>query len=789
MGKTEDKYLGTWVLGQYHIERILSKGGNGTLYLARQASMDRYAAIKILTSVRDDKEARGRFRVEARAASRLIHPNIITVYNFGELADSTLFLAMEYVAGSNLHDLLDSSGPLPPERAVNVALQCAAALGYAHSRQVVHRDFKPGNVMINPIMDGDYVKVLDFGLARLGGETTITQSGSLVGTPRYMAPEQWQCQTITARTDQYALGQVIWEMLVGQSMVDREAPFECMHVHLNVKIAPPSQLLLNPAPCMELLDPIVLRMLAKNPAERFKDMQMVTERLKEVADALAHERVSSGVSSSRGTGPEHPAVGRMAEADTASINRTDTIRDVNLEPARTCLLGGELKIAEDARQTMECLGISIVSRCSTPEDLARLDSDPDLYVLGISHSDWSKRWLTWTKAGIRADRTLVCIDAVDIPRDLVASVNVCNQVMVASQPIDPLALGIALSWIQWNDFSGVELMRPAQAVQVRQLTSPSLKSSYVDDILEDMASQGLRQRTLRALAELSEEMIMNAFFRSESDQAPSYSPMHMRAREVNQWSGNEVTLRWFMDDRHIVLSVRDPFGSLSPEEIFGSLTSKDESPDMGLRIMSRAARHLFFAICPGTWSEMLAIVEREPTPESRNDRSLCVLFGLGQSSRRIGDRLTLSETRIQDFLSLELEGEINETSDFRSIFRLTGMVHLNMRNVSRINSMGVHAWLEAARSKTDALRLVFEACSLAVVSQINMIPKFAKTARISSIMAPYFCESCNREQMELLRLDDIRNKEPPTRSCSQCEEELEFDELPQSYFSFMDYFG
>jgi hypothetical protein len=205
---------------------------------------------------------------------------------------------------------------------------------------------------------------------------------------------------------------------------------------------------------------------------------------------------------------------------------------------------------------------------------------------------------------------------------------------------------------------------------------------------------------------------------------------------------------------------------------------------MGMRIMYQAARHLFFAICPGTWSEVLALVEREPTPSTAGGHSLCVMQGLGQRARKIGDRLELDEVKSQEILRIALRGEFNETSDFRSVFRHHGVVILDMAEVTRINSMGIQSWIEAARNRNEDLDLIFDRCSLAVVSQLNMIPKFAATGRVASIQAPYYCSACEKEFMELLKIVEIEGNEPPRRVCADCNKELEFDELPEVYFSF-----
>lgn len=780
---TEEKYVGTWILGQYRIERMLDSGGMGTVYLAKQASMDRNAAVKILHSVAKTDEKQGRFRKEARAASRLMHPNIVTVYNFGELADGSLFLAMEYVDGTSLEEIIGHEA-LPLLQAIRVTQQCADALGYAHGKQVIHRDFKPSNIIITQLQGGDHVKVLDFGLARLVGETTITQSGTLIGTPRYMAPEQWQCHTITDRVDQYTLGQVFWEMLTGQALIDSPWPMECMNKHLNETPPLPSKLRQDPG--LELLDPVVAKMMAKDPAERFESMQQLSELLRQ-AELQLEQAQQGGEIRPLAELPARES-DRDAAGQTMTIKRSDSVVSLREDPASLALLGQEVVAKEGSGEVLELHGLNIQGHYKTPGELAVMTERPDLYVLGLPQRGWEAKLDAWCEAGLPLDQTLVSIHTDNVSAELTGAVDRCASVLVGPHPPEPLALAAALSWIRWNDSGGIELIWPDQTIQLRQLTAASHKSAYVDDLLDDIRAEGFRQRTLRALGELSEEMISSAFFRGSLSIGGDtrQSQVIHQARELS--GGDEVTLRWVITERFVGLSVRDPFGALSPQQIVAGIAgSASEGPAMGARIMFQAARHLFFAICPGTWSEVLALVEREPA--GRGDaggHTLCLLQGLGQRARKIGDRLALDEVKSQDLMSIALKGEINETSDFRSIFRHSGQVILDMAEVTRINSMGIQTWIEAARNASDELELIFDRCSLAVVSQLNMIPKFASTGRVSSIQAPYFCAGCETEVMELLTLDEIIDKQPPRRHCSDCQEELEFDELPEVYFSFLE---
>jgi hypothetical protein len=206
---------------------------------------------------------------------------------------------------------------------------------------------------------------------------------------------------------------------------------------------------------------------------------------------------------------------------------------------------------------------------------------------------------------------------------------------------------------------------------------------------------------------------------------------------------------------------------------------------MGLRLMSRSARHLLFAVCSGAWCEVMGIIDRQTSPASRS-RSLVVLQGLGQLERRIGKRLSLFETPQSGGVRVRLEGEIDETSDLRSVFEREGNVWLDLSGVARINSVGIRKWIEASRQAPPQLMLALERCAPPIVSQINMVPAFAAVGRVKSILAPYMCPSCGEELLELLTMADLEPEPPPVRNCPACKQQMEFDELPEEYFAFLE---
>ena len=269
----EDPLIGREVIGQYRIEKKLGSGGMGTVYLAQQTSVSRPAVIKVLRSQPGGKlDLAARFAIEARAASNLNHPNIVTIYNYGQMEDGTLFLAMEYLEGETLEARIARCGQLPIDRAVHVASQIASALGEAHAHGVVHRDLKPANVMlVARAGEPDFVKVLDFGIAKID-DAGVTSIGYVVGTPRYMSPEQLLGKPLDRRSDVYSAGVVLYEMLAGVTPFSSDTPIGWVRQHVDATPRPPSDLAKGkkiPSP----LERVVLRALAKSAADRPDTME------------------------------------------------------------------------------------------------------------------------------------------------------------------------------------------------------------------------------------------------------------------------------------------------------------------------------------------------------------------------------------------------------------------------------------------------------------------------------------------------------------------------------------
>ncbi|HPF60139.1 MAG TPA: serine/threonine-protein kinase [Candidatus Competibacteraceae bacterium] len=255
-------------VGRYRVIGLLGRGAMGMVYLGHDEAIDRQVAIKTihrrLLGSEDGVEWLERFRREVRAAGRCLHPNIVTVFEYGEEADAP-YIVMEYVQGRELRDYLKSRQPMPLSNTVAIILQVLRALGHAHAHGVVHRDIKPGNIIL--LADGK-VKVTDFGIARLEMSGSLTQVGMAVGTPGYMAPEQFSGQEADRRADLYATGVVLFELLTGIRPFPGRGAGEIMYQVLNE--LPLQATKLNPRLPPEL-DAVFAKALAKSPEQRFQN--------------------------------------------------------------------------------------------------------------------------------------------------------------------------------------------------------------------------------------------------------------------------------------------------------------------------------------------------------------------------------------------------------------------------------------------------------------------------------------------------------------------------------------
>src|SRR3954453_13682106 len=248
---------------RYRIERELAHGGMAEVYLARDESLDRLVALKALfPEYAREPSFVERFRREAQAAANLNHPNIVSIYDWGQ-ESGTYFIVMEYVEGRSLRDLIRSEAPLDANHAAEIPAEIASALAFAHRSGVVHRDVKPGNVLLTR---SGTVKVTDFGIARAGASDGLTQTGSVMGTATYFSPEQAQGLPVDGRSDLYALGVVMYEMVTGVAPFTGDSPVAVAYKHVREEAVAPAQR--NPDVPHDL-EQIIQTALAKNPDERY----------------------------------------------------------------------------------------------------------------------------------------------------------------------------------------------------------------------------------------------------------------------------------------------------------------------------------------------------------------------------------------------------------------------------------------------------------------------------------------------------------------------------------------
>ena len=269
------------VLGdRYEIHRLIARGGMAQVYLARDRTLDRPVAVKeLVPEFATDPAFVERFRREATSAAQLTHPNIVSVYDWGT-QDGTYFIVMEYVDGPSLSQLIRRDGALHPRRAAEIAAEVASALGFAHSRDVVHRDVKPGNVLLT---SSGQAKVADFGIARAmsSADGELTQTGSVMGTATYFSPEQAQGLPVDARADLYSLGVVLYEMVTGRAPFTGDTPLAIAYKH--VQDQPPRPSTVSPGVPVGL-EAIILKLLAKQPADRYVDAESLRSDLQRFLD-------------------------------------------------------------------------------------------------------------------------------------------------------------------------------------------------------------------------------------------------------------------------------------------------------------------------------------------------------------------------------------------------------------------------------------------------------------------------------------------------------------------------
>src|SRR3974390_1369508 len=332
-----DPLIGRVINDRFKINALIARGGMGKVYWAEQAPLGRVCAIKVLNpnyAGEHDPEFHKRFFLEASIASKLTHPNTVTIFDYGRTDDDIYYMAMEYLEGHTLHRAIREAGHMPEERAAHIARQICRALREAHSLGVIHRDLKPANIFLVEHGDEtDFVKVLDFGLVKNvsgdGKGEELTQTGLFMGSPKYMAPEQIRGDRVDARTDIYALGVIMYEMVTGKVPFDRPNSVNILMAHVNEEAPPMRQMnpniTLSPA-----VEETVGGCMAKDPDQRFRSMDEVLAALKRTGGGTLTATISGAGTgeykslAASGSGPQVSTNGTGSGANPAFLSPSAT---------------------------------------------------------------------------------------------------------------------------------------------------------------------------------------------------------------------------------------------------------------------------------------------------------------------------------------------------------------------------------------------------------------------------------------------------------------------------------
>jgi beta-lactam-binding protein with PASTA domain len=299
---------------RYRLVRPLGSGGMADVFLAHDSILDRNVALKVMsTRYASDDEFVERFKREAQSAAALSHPNIVSIFDLGASEDGTYYIAMEYLPGGTLKDRIMRKGALPARTAAAVALQIAEALQAAHERGVIHRDIKPHNILITE--SGD-VKVTDFGIARAASSSTMTRTGSILGTAHYISPEQAMGEHVGPSSDLYSLGVVLYEMLTGELPYDADTPLGIAMKHVNGHLRQPKEV--NPS-VPAGINAITCRLLAKDPEDRYASDAELIEDLERVATGLGPASATTEMMATRAM-PAATALTRVDPPPTGDRN-------------------------------------------------------------------------------------------------------------------------------------------------------------------------------------------------------------------------------------------------------------------------------------------------------------------------------------------------------------------------------------------------------------------------------------------------------------------------------------
>jgi len=368
-GGTAD-LVGSIIQKVYHVKKKLGEGGMGTVYLAEHVKMGRKSALKVMNpGMVHDADAISRFNREAANASKINHPNVAAVYDFGETEDGLIFLAMEFIEGPSLTKVIEEAGSLPPLRAADITRQASEALSVAHDMGIVHRDLKPDNIMLAKGREGvDVVKVVDFGIAKAGADEgqKVTKTGMVVGTPEYMSPEQLSGDKLDGRSDTYSLGLVAFNMLTGKLPFPAATAQESMIARL---MEAPKTLaeMKQDVPWSAEVQAVMDKGLARDAAERYATASQFGRDLYRAVEHMAHHDVTSAHTAMIGRvsgGAVAAAAGAAATAGgkTAHIEKAPTPVPATRVGAATPLAGApHVPPARPRSKTPMIAGIAAVA--------------------------------------------------------------------------------------------------------------------------------------------------------------------------------------------------------------------------------------------------------------------------------------------------------------------------------------------------------------------------------------------------------------------------------------------
>jgi eukaryotic-like serine/threonine-protein kinase len=461
----QDPLIGRTVGGRYRLISRLGAGGMSAVYLARHVLIDRLVAVKTLRrDLAQDPVQRDRFIREARAVNRVNHDNIVEITDFGETDDGLVYLVMEYVAGESLLRVIGSDAPFEPMRTLHIAEQTASALGRAHQMGIVHRDLKPENILVVRRKDGrDFIKLLDFGIAKILDAPSLTGSQQIFGTPGYIAPEYIQSTSIDGRADLYSLGVLMYEMVTNALPFDYEYPGDLLVKHVTEPPIPPSRREPTVEPALERL---ILRCLEKDPANRFRDAYHFLEELR-----LTRERLG-GPSTWGGLSEKPPAERPLDATHVDEVVHRALLRETDaagLYDDRTEIAPPEIPPDEPPRRdTLLDLDAPIPP---PPPMVSRTPSTGDQGLLGV------RRWRARFEALDAAVAQLSCIEPT-----------VLDDLAFAMEVLENLESGVTTAEGAQREIDELdERARDFKATLGRAIDQLAVRLSKARGVLEELA--------------------------------------------------------------------------------------------------------------------------------------------------------------------------------------------------------------------------------------------------------------------------------------------------------------